>query len=394
VETFVERYYHHLFRSDSVAQRWIAEVGLGGALEYLPATMGFFTRGRMHRFGTALSLASFTPLPLADRLRLGRRIQRLSAIDSPAGFDSVTAEDWLRRRASDKEMDVFWRPLLDAKFSEDRGLVSMAWLWARFRARVGGSLGGRERLGYVRGGFQRFNNALAAHATSRGVELRLGCGLGEIAVAGGRVRSVTTSAGDTIRADILVWTPSLAELVRRVPTVSPSFRAACARTRYHAAIVVVVELSQSVLPYYWVTVVDPKLPFTVAVEHTRLVGTADYGGRVIVYLGRYVSPENPMLDLDDEAIRAQFLQAAAGAFHPGFASPLAAHVFRAPSAQPIIRPGWAAQRPPAETGVTGVLAANMAQIYPWDRGINYSLELGEQVAARILAEPLPTARAA
>ena len=44
--------------------------------------------------------------------------------------------------------------------------------------------------------------------------------------------------------------------------------------------------------------------------------------------------------------------------------------------------------------MTGVLAANMAQIYPWDRGINYSLELGEQVAARILAEPLPTARAA
>src|SRR5205807_236558 len=144
---------------------------------------------------------------------------------------------------------------------------------------------------------------------------------------------------------------------------------------YHAAVVVVVELPASVLPYYWVTVSDRHVPFTVAVEHTRLVGTDDYGDRVIVYLGRYASPEDAVLQLSDEQVRARFLDAAAAAFHPGFATPLAAHVFRAPAAQPIIRPGWATQRPPLETGVTGLYAANMAQIYPWDRGVNYSLAL-------------------
>ena len=381
--TSVEKYYHHLFRSDRVAQRWVAAVGLGAALEYLPASMGIFSGGRMYRFGTAASLLRFSALPLADRIRLGLRIKSLTAVESPERFDGISAMDWLRSHATRSELEVFWLPLLQAKFNEDRDLVSMAWLWARFRARAAGSRGGQERLGYIRGGFQRFSDALAAHAQNRGVELRLSCGAREIAVTGNRVRSVTTTSGDSVRADHLLWTPSLRALVEQVPSVSGAFRTACERIRYHAAVVVVVELPASVLPYYWVTVSDRHVPFTVAVEHTRLVGTADYGDRVIVYLGRYASPEDAVLQLSDEQVRARFLDAAAAAFHPGFATPLAAHVFRAPAAQPIIRPGWATQRPPLETGVTGLYAANMAQIYPWDRGVNYSLELGEQAAALI-----------
>ena len=80
-------------------------------------------------------------------------------------------------------------------------------------------------------------------------------------------------------------------------------------------------------------------------EHTRLVGTADYSGRTIVYLGRYAAPEDPMLALSDEAIARTFVDAAAGAFSPGFAAPLAVHVFRAPAAQPLVPPGWGTARP-------------------------------------------------
>jgi hypothetical protein len=32
------------------------------------------------------------------------------------------------------------------------------------------------------------------------------------------------------------------------------------------------------------------------------------------------------------------------------------------------------------------MVANMAQIYPWDRGINYSIELGESAAAAMAEE--------
>jgi len=85
-------------------------------------------------------------------------------------------------------------------------------------------------------------------------------------------------------------------------------------------------------------------------------------------------------------VRRIFLESAAEHFNAAFATPLAAHVFRAPAAQPIVPPGWAAERPDLRSGVSGLVVANMAQIYPWDRGVNYSLELGEQAAAAVLDE--------
>lgn len=116
----------------------------------------------------------------------------------------------------------------------------------------------------------------------------------------------------------------------------------------------------------------------------------------VVYLGRYAPPEDPLLALTDEAIARQFLDAAADAFSPGFAQPLAMHVFRAPAAQPLVPPGWESNRPTLASGMRGLVVANMAQIYPWDRGINYSIDLGKSAARAIsddrLAVPTPPSR--
>jgi protoporphyrinogen oxidase len=384
--TSVERFYHHLFRSDLVARKWIADLGLGGSLEDLPATMGFYTGGRLRRFGTPVSLLTFSPLRLRDRVRLGLRIRQLSATPSPEAFENITAMDWLRGRASLDELEVFWIPLLEAKFGSDRDLVSMAWLWARFRARVGGSVGKPERLGYLRGGFQQLGDRLVKRATDLGVDVGLNTRVLKVIVENGAIAGVETDTRGVIRADAVLWTPSLNILAKAVPELDEEFRHRCAAVRYHHAIVMVVELQSSVLPYYWVTVGDKHLPFTVAVEHTHLVGVGDYSGRTVVYLGRYAAPEDPIVNMSDDEIRALFLGAAAEAFSPGFATPLEAHVFRAPAAQPILPPGWATNRPSLRTGVRGLVAANMAQIYPWDRGINYSIELGVEAAGVIQEE--------
>jgi protoporphyrinogen oxidase len=384
--TSVERFYHHIFHSDRTALAWIDDLGLGSRLEFLPAAMGYFSGGRMHRFGTPLSLIRFQPLPPIDRLRLGLRILRLSRQASPAQFESVSAVEWLRQRASAVEMARFWEPLLEAKFGPDRGEVSMAWLWARFRARVGDKAGLGERLGYLRGGFQSLPDAMAERARGLGVEIRLGDRITAVNVEAGRVAGVSVEGKAPVPADIVLWTASLQVLARAVPGLPAAYRETCAGIRYHTALVAVVELQESVLPYYWVTVGDRGLPFTVAVEHTRLVGTADYAGRTIVYLGRYISPDDPLAAESDESVKANFLAAAAEHFSPRFREPLAVHLFRAPAAQPILPPGWGSTRPPLRTGLPGLVAANMAQIYPWDRGINYSIELGEEAARVVQAE--------
>src|SRR5438093_13609465 len=59
-------------------------------------------------------------------------------------------------------------------------------------------------------------------------------------------------------------------------------------------------------------------------------------------------------------------------------------VFRAPYAQPIVTTDYLSTLPPHRTPIPGVFLANMAHVYPQDRGQNYSLRLGERMAALML----------
>jgi hypothetical protein len=55
-------------------------------------------------------------------------------------------------------------------------------------------------------------------------------------------------------------------------------------------------------------------------------------------------------------------------------------LFREPAAQPVVTVGYHERIPPLDTGVPGLVLANTTQIYPEDRGTNYSVRLGDQAA--------------
>jgi hypothetical protein len=58
-------------------------------------------------------------------------------------------------------------------------------------------------------------------------------------------------------------------------------------------------------------------------------------------------------------------------------------VFQEPAAQPVVTVGYPDRIPPHDTGVPGLLLANTTQIYPEDRGTNYSVRLGTHAAALV-----------
>ena len=53
-------------------------------------------------------------------------------------------------------------------------------------------------------------------------------------------------------------------------------------------------------------------------------------------------------------------------------------------AQPIVTTEYLSTLPPHRTPLPGVFLANMAHVYPQDRGQNYSLRLGERMARMML----------
>jgi hypothetical protein len=60
-------------------------------------------------------------------------------------------------------------------------------------------------------------------------------------------------------------------------------------------------------------------------------------------------------------------------------------LFKNPFAQPIVPVNYSKIIPGLTTPLKNVFLANMEQVYPWDRGTNYAVELGQRVARKIIS---------
>jgi hypothetical protein len=62
-------------------------------------------------------------------------------------------------------------------------------------------------------------------------------------------------------------------------------------------------------------------------------------------------------------------------------------LFAAPNAQPVVDKAYRAAIPGFETGMRDLYLATMFQVYPHDRGQNYSIELAERLVTWLESAP-------
>jgi protoporphyrinogen oxidase len=152
-----------------------------------------------------------------------------------------------------------------------------------------------------------------------------------------------------------------------------------------AALCVVLELSRSLTPYYWLNIADPEFPFGGLIEHTNYIPRERYGGRFVLYISKYMFPDNPLWSARDNevwSVYRPFLQRVNPKFDDSWV--LARHHFKAAYAQPVIPRNYPSVMPRFETPVPGLYHACMAQIYPEDRGQNYAVRSGNRAAQALL----------
>jgi protoporphyrinogen oxidase len=61
-------------------------------------------------------------------------------------------------------------------------------------------------------------------------------------------------------------------------------------------------------------------------------------------------------------------------------------VFRAPYAQPVPFVNHSEHIPSIRTPMEGLFLASMSQVYPWDRGTNYAVEIGREAVKMMLED--------
>jgi protoporphyrinogen oxidase len=296
-------------------------------------------------------------------------------------LEKFTVDEWLRKWAGKKVYEMMWEPLVIGKFGERYyKQVNMAWMWARLKART-------TRLGTFEGGFQRFADLFADKLREMGVEIQLQTPVTSIErEAGSGFVSVRSQQAE--RYDKVLVTQSPEVMSRLVPSLPDSYLRGLRSMKSMGAVVMTLALKHQLSEegYYWFNL--PKsagYPFLALVEHTNYVGADKFGGDHIIYMGDYLEPEHEFFRLSQEELLERFLPTLKR-FNPKFEREWVRKVwmFRTAYAQPVPLVNHSKNIPAIQTPVEGVYFASMSQVYPWDRGTNFAVEIGRR-AARLMS---------
>jgi protoporphyrinogen oxidase len=127
-------------------------------------------------------------------------------------------------------------------------------------------------------------------------------------------------------------------------------------------------------------------PFLALVEHTNYIDRENYGGDHIIYCGDYVVPDHEYLDMNQQQLESLFVGALTS-INPEFKLEWIrkSWLFRTRYAQPVPEVNHSKRLPGLRTPLRNLFFASMSQVYPWDRGTNYAVEIGRR-AARMMSE--------
>lgn len=382
----LEKYYHHWFETDSDLLKLASEMNVRDRILFPRPKTSYWINGKIYRSEISLSALQL-PLSLIGKLRLGLAGVFLKLTPFWQPLEKVTADQWMRRYMGQEVYEKLWKPLLIGKFSDRYGKVNMAWMWARIKAR---SL----RLGIYEGGFQAFLDELAQQLQNKGVEIKLKTPITSISSDGSKI-IVQTEADIDTEFDQVLSTTSPGLMLRLVDGLDTSeYGSKVGSLQSIGAICVILALEKSLLTdgTYWLNLPanspdksKTKFPFLALVEHTNWMDKANYGDNVLVYCGDYVPSDHEYFTLSDEKLCKRFTSVLPQ-FNENFSQEWIKDywVFRSKYAQPVPGISHSEKIPDIETPIKGLYWASMSQVYPWDRGTNFAVEIGRRAASIML----------
>jgi protoporphyrinogen oxidase len=377
----VEKFYHHWFASDRHMLALFDELGWREKVIYKRPYTVMYHQGKFFPFDSILQALLFPGLGFGiNKMRFGLVGLYLRLTNNWRPFEKVTVDAWMRRWAGKRVYEKMWQPLMIGKFGERYAdQVNMAWMWARLKART-------THLGTYQGGFQAFADQFAEHLRQLGVHIQLATSIQSIQSDGSGKLMVESSAG-AARCDQCLVTTSPRLLAHIVPDLPPEYLKGLLNLQSMGAVVLVLSLKHQLSEqgYYWYNI--PKsagYPFLALVEHTNFVSAEHFAGEHIVYCGDYLEPEHEYFQLSHEQLLKRFLPALKR-FNPKFERDwvIDSWLNRTPYAQPVPLLNHSRNIPDIQTPLPGLYFASMSQVYPWDRGTNFAVEIGRR-AARIM----------
>lgn len=378
----VERYYHHWFQSDAHMLGLIDELGWKDQVIFpRPKTVAYH-KGKFYPLDSPIAALKFPGYDFFGMVRFGLATAYLRYVASWQSLEKQTAVAWMRRWYGERVYESLFEPLLAGKFGDHMREVNMAWMWARLKARS-------TRLGTFRGGFQAFCDRFAEDLRGRGVKIHLSTPALKISPRSDGKVQVDLTAGPQV-VDRCLVTSSPALMSRLAPDLPASYLEGLLNLKSMGAVVMTLAVKQQLSKegYYWFNL--PKsagYPFLALVEHTNFLSPEYFGGEHILYCGDYLDTSHEYFHLTDDELFERFLPGIQR-FNPQFNRDWVRKIWvsKTAYAQPIPLVGHSRNIPDIRTPISGVYFASMSQVYPWDRGTNFAVEIGRRAAGFLLTD--------
>ena len=368
----LEKHYHHWFTNDNSVLSLARKINYPVLIKR-PKTSVYVDDG-IYKLDSVLDVLRFPKLSLLQRLRMGLAIAILKYNPFWIPLEKYKVSDILPKIMGKKTYLTLWEPLLFKKFGTFAKDISLAWFWARIVKRT-------PSLAYPQGGFLKFANALVSVIEKKGGKV----------LFKNQIKKINPRKNGKVAVDnhifdkVIVTLPSFF-FIQITPKLKENYKKKLLSLKGLGAINLVLRLKKPFFKdnTYWLNICNKKYPIMGVIEHTNFMDKKYYNNEHLVYLGNYLPYDHPfmsknkkeLLDIYDPLLKK---------INKNYKSYIIdTHLFSVPFAQPIIPINYSKIIPPFETPLKNVYLANIQQVYPWDRGTNYAVELGEKVSDLIL----------
>ncbi|MFB6134688.1 MAG: NAD(P)/FAD-dependent oxidoreductase [Halanaeroarchaeum sp.] len=386
----IEKYYHHLSKTEETIVDLIEELGLGDDLRWPIGGDAYYMDGVVYPLDTIWEIAAYPHLSLYDKFRLGMLvlgvdvrggIPSFGTYERLEDFEDVPIRDFVLDHTTRGVYENFFEPLLEAKFGDRKNDVSAAWLLGRVRFRGERDLLRGEPLGYLDGGYGRLLDALLDAVGEENVTTE--ATVTDVHVTDDAVDGVTVDAdGTRKRVD------AQAVVVAAMPNVLEELTGYECDIDFQGTVCSVLSMEEALTDTYWLNIGEDA-PFGALIEHTNYVEESHYGGEHLLYVPKYVQDTgDPVWQMTDDEVEALWIDGIEDLF-PDFDREAINWIetARNPRTAPVYERGYLDMVIPYDLGTAvadGVYYAGMASKaqYP-ERSLNGAIVAGYEVADRI-----------
>lgn len=370
----LEKHYHHWFANDSSVLTLAEKINHEVILKR-PKT-SIYVKNKIYQLDSPMHVLKFPLLPILDKLRMAGVLGILKFDPLWKPLEKFPTHKILTKMMGKNSYEMIWEPQMKNKFGSFYKDISLAWFWARIKKRT-------PSLAFPANGFLEFAQHLVKECKKNKVKFLFNTEVKELKSQKSKVKIIikNSKVSDYEFDKAIVTLPSFF-FVKITPSLPENYRNKLLSLKGLGAINLVLRLKQPFLKdgTYWLSICEKNAPIMAIVEHTNFLDKKHYDNEHLVYLGNYLPADHPYMKMTaDELLEIYdpFLRK----INPNYALNVIGYsLFKAPFAQPIIPVNYSKLVPAFQTPVKNVFLANIQQVYPWDRGTNYAVELGEKIA--------------